>query len=694
MDSLQFHSGVEAGAGCPNDQACFMCVADNLHFGNYLLQLLAESVIGLGAHGEQDVVVGTHLDLSTVGLLNEYSIAAIFEDLCVCVHTKAMRLQSAHHRLSYICSQILRHGGQHFNDIHVKIIMALITVELLNDLCRLKSDNAAAENTNFAFNDRMLSGQEVLSSDDFVLGNSGNVGDERYCAGRNDSCLRSKLLDCLNSGLLVVYELYAKFSALNQQILYPLHIILLAGSLGCHIYLAAAGVCFLPNGDLMSALGRNLCCHQAAGACADNKDLLALFGLTEISAKLALTAQTRIDIALCHLIFRVTCADTAAAAGGTGCYILKSTLIGFIDNIRVSEERTAKGDAVNKATLNKLRTVNHGLDLTYYKDRNIDYLINRCIGCNEGCLDGFANLEMPHISCTRNPQVGLEGECPIEPAAEPKTVLIAGGGTAGMMAAKILKQEGHNPIICEASDKLGGALLLGGAIERTSEYRKAIESSARQLERAGVDIRLNTTVTPELIKQIKPDAVFCCLGAVPETPDFAKGKVNVVQARDVLAGKVHVGGKVVVIGANGTGIMAGEFVKLADPERNDVTLINRAIVVGVDLGSARKQAHATILEDESLKQSVSTDVTDIVDGKVIGVRDGETVEFPYDYAILATGCVSKDYADLENACAQLGIGFEVLGDAKEVRRAFEAAAEGFAAARRMNDPEYIKKITK
>lgn len=320
--------------------------------------------------------------------------------------------------------------------------------------------------------------------------------------------------------------------------------------------------------------------------------------------------------------------------------------------------------------------------------------INRCIGCNEGCLDGFANLEMPHISCTRNPQVGLEGECPIEPAAEPKTVLIAGGGTAGMMAAKILKQEGHNPIICEASDKLGGALLLGGAIERTSEYRKAIESSARQLERAGVDIRLNTTVTPELIKQIKPDAVFCCLGAVPETPDFAKGKVNVVQARDVLAGKVHVGGKVVVIGANGTGIMAGEFVKLADPERNDVTLINRAIVVGVDLGSARKQAHATILEDESLKQSVSTDVTDIVDGKVIGVRDGETVEFPYDYAILATGCVSKDYADLENACAQLGIGFEVLGDAKEVRRAFEAAAEGFAAARRMNDPEYIKKITK
>ena len=320
--------------------------------------------------------------------------------------------------------------------------------------------------------------------------------------------------------------------------------------------------------------------------------------------------------------------------------------------------------------------------------------INRCIGWNEGCLDGFANLEMPHISCTRNPQVGLEGECPIEPAAEPKTVLIAGGGTAGMMAAKILKQEGHNPIICEASDKLGGALLLGGAIERTSEYRKAIESSARQLERAGVDIRLNTTVTPELIKQIKPDAVFCCLGAVPETPDFAKGKVNVVQARDVLAGKVHVGGKVVVIGANGTGIMAGEFVKLADPERNDVTLINRAIVVGVDLGSARKQAHATILEDESLKQSVSTDVTDIVDGKVIGVRDGETVEFPYDYAILATGCVSKAYADLENACAQLGIGFEVLGDAKEVRRAFEAAAEGFAAARRMNDPEYIKKITK
>ena len=73
--------------------------------------------------------------------------------------------------------------------------------------------------------------------------------------------------------------------------------------------------------------------------------------------------------------------------------------------------------------------------------------IDRCVGCNQGCLDGFADLNMPHITCLRNPAIGRETECSaaMQPAQSPKTILIAGGGIAGLEAARTLKLRGITP---------------------------------------------------------------------------------------------------------------------------------------------------------------------------------------------------------------------------------------------------------
>ena len=103
----------------------------------------------------------------------------------------------------------------------------------------------------------------------------------------------------------------------------------------------------------------------------------------------------------------------------------------------------------------------------------------------------------------------------ILPAENPETVLIAGGGIAGLEAAIVLKQRGHLPILCEASDRLGGQFLTAGEAPRKEEMKQAVIAMAHQAEKLGVEIRLNTPVTPELIKEIHPHTVINAIGAVP-----------------------------------------------------------------------------------------------------------------------------------------------------------------------------------
>ena len=188
--------------------------------------------------------------------------------------------------------------------------------------------------------------------------------------------------------------------------------------------------------------------------------------------------------------------------------------------------------------------------------------IDRCVGCNQGCLDGFADLNMPHITCLRNPAIGRETECAaaMQPTQSPKTILIAGGGIAGLEAVRTLKLKGHDPILCEAGDALGGQFVLAGKAPRKEEMEAAIQSMASQVQRMGVDVRLNTPVTPELIEEIKPAAVFNCIGATPLIPKIpgAEG-AHVANSHDVLAGKVKPTGKVVIIGGGMVGMEVAEL---------------------------------------------------------------------------------------------------------------------------------------
>ncbi|MDY4195533.1 MAG: FAD-dependent oxidoreductase [Bariatricus sp.] len=319
---------------------------------------------------------------------------------------------------------------------------------------------------------------------------------------------------------------------------------------------------------------------------------------------------------------------------------------------------------------------------------DIDY----CVGCNQGCYDGFESKDSPCITCLRNPAVGREEECKIIPAEKPETVLIAGGGIAGLEAAIILKKRGHNPILCEASDVLGGQFLTAGEAPRKAEMKNAVIAMGEKAKRLGVDIRMNTTVTPEMIAEMKPHTFINAIGAVPIVPTIpGKEKEFVVNSHDVLDGKVSISGNVVVIGGGMVGMETAEY--LAE-KGVKVIVLEMLKEFCADMGTTRKICVTENIYAAGITPVTEVKVTEIQDGKVIGEKGGESVEFPCDYAVMAVGAVKRDGSALEKICNELGIGYYSIGDAGMARRALNATREAYDAAIHFDKPEEHANVSK
>lgn len=340
-------------------------------------------------------------------------------------------------------------------------------------------------------------------------------------------------------------------------------------------------------------------------------------------------------------------------------------------------EKVLEDDLVDMVAMSRAQLADPEL-MNKIRDGRINE-IDRCCGCNEGCLDGFANLDMPHITCLRNPAVGREAECVITPSDNPRTVLVAGGGMAGMMAARTLRKRGHRVILCEASNRLGGQFILAGSTPHKLDMKKAALEMGEQIVNLGIDVRLNTPVTAELIRQLKSDAVFNCVGSSPIIPSIPGSSLpNVVESHDIIDGKVKVSGKVVIIGGGMVGLETAEL--LIESGLTPPTVLEMGSAVCVDMGSARKYCMMQTIEDSKIACVTDIKVTEIRENMVIGEKNGEHLEFPCDYAVFAVGSHSRDSHELKEACSELGIDLITVGDAKEARRALEATREAFDAA--------------
>lgn len=253
-----------------------------------------------------------------------------------------------------------------------------------------------------------------------------------------------------------------------------------------------------------------------------------------------------------------------------------------------------------------------------------------------------------------------------------------GGGPAGMQAAVTAARLGHTPVLIEKSDSLGGQLKIACVPPRKYPIEYETDNLMKELQRYDVDVRLNTAVTLDLIRELAPDAVIAATGSVPAVPPI-KGVENAVQSWDILDGssKLPEEQNVVMIGG---GIVACETAHMIAKEgRCKVTILEMLPSIANGLESTHLGDLMVEFAELGVEAITNARVLDIREGEVEYAVGDETKTIKCDTSVLATGQRAEGRNLIDEIKAD---GFRVIiaGDAIRPRKIMDAVREGNFAA--------------
>lgn len=301
--------------------------------------------------------------------------------------------------------------------------------------------------------------------------------------------------------------------------------------------------------------------------------------------------------------------------------------------------------------------------------------IRSCTAC---CLCIDTLMEMKSITCMVNPEAGRELEWKVEPSPRPKRVLVVGAGPAGLEAARVASQRGHRVTVCDENETIGGQVLLASKPPSKSELKTIVEFYEGEMERRGIELRLGQKVTPETVAALAPEVVIVGAGSAPSTPPISGvEQANVVQARDVLADKVSVGGSAVIIGGGSVGCETAEYLRAQGLE---VTVIEMLRSFGRDIGVQTRGAFIPHLRSMGVKMLRNSKVVRIDGRRVYYVDgDGQEVNVEGDTIVLAVG--ARPTTDLVDSLKARGVSVVAVGDCVEPGRIHNAIYQGAMAGR-------------
>lgn len=295
------------------------------------------------------------------------------------------------------------------------------------------------------------------------------------------------------------------------------------------------------------------------------------------------------------------------------------------------------------------------------------------------CMYCFSHLkDHGQFFCALNPETSRERYFQRAlPEAKKQTVLVAGGGIGGMQAALTAAKNGHKVILCEKSDRLGGSILCEENVPFKAHLMEYIELQRRLIGRSDIDLRLNTTVTPEYASSVNADVIIAALGAVPVKPDIPgiDGE-NVCFAEEAYADPDKVGATAVILGAGLVGTELAIYLTNLGRKVSVVEMADQMNTGGNFLHGVTVQAQIDML---GIDVSYNTKAVSIDAGGINCVTPEGEKYFAADTVIIAAGQrpLSDEAVALRN-CAKR---FYQLGDCVVPKSIGEANATAATIAR-------------
>ena len=323
------------------------------------------------------------------------------------------------------------------------------------------------------------------------------------------------------------------------------------------------------------------------------------------------------------------------------------------DMISMARPFLADPEWVNKAQLEK------------------DEEINTCIACNQACLDHV--FEQKVASCLVNPRACHETELNYIPTTHKKSIAVVGAGPAGLAAATVAAQRGHNVTLFDGDKEVGGQFNIAKQIPGKEEFYETIRYFTKQLELHKVNVQLNTRVSAEDLIQQGFDEIVLATGITPRTPGIEGIEhAKVLTYLDVLKHKKPVGKRVAVIGAGGIGFDVSEYLSHEGESTAlninawleewgiDKTMVARSGTEGVrpktpaspreifmfkrspgkfggNLGKTTGWIHRSTLKKKKVQFIGEVQYTKIDDQGLHYIKNGEATVLDVDHVILCAG---------------------------------------------------------
>jgi 2-enoate reductase len=285
------------------------------------------------------------------------------------------------------------------------------------------------------------------------------------------------------------------------------------------------------------------------------------------------------------------------------------------------------------------------------------------------------------LSCAVNPSVGREIRYAIKRADEQKRVIIAGGGVAGLEAARTAALRGHLVTLYEKTDLLGGHLISGSIPMFKKDLRSLLSWYESEVFDLGVEIRTGYELTPEVIEREKADALIIASGSRPILPSLPGIEKEVVAtAPEVLLGTKRPGDRIVVAGGGLVGCETAIWLSQMGKRVTVVEMLKDLMTGSNWVPHVIKHMVLDMLEFNRVAVMTSTRLVGVIDDGV-NLLDASAGEKSLDADTVVVSVGLKPERALYRSLAGKTPNLYLIGDAREARNIMGAVWDAYEVAR-------------